>query len=276
MIRYRAVLIAAFTAMLTGLCLAGWGWIKGDGLHWDMPDEGAAIIGGGILSFLSALFFLGALSDFRRARAVRARPEGGFHLSAGAIAAFLEVDRKQDEPNEWRPAFGEMRRGVDISWAGDSLLFGGRLWGFAPERYPSVYAIEMRSVPLPHVAIRYRQLWIDPLKSHSNIHNTHRTFRFPITDESAARALVRHFLGILAAPSAKRGRDKVRRARIGLAIVGALCIVVGGGAFGQMLYAQAQGEILSQGQRALAIGGAVFAILGGPIFLGLAWAFRDK
>lgn len=262
--------------MLSGLCLASWGWVKGDGLHWDMPDQGAAVIGGVILSFLSALFLLGALSDFRRARAVRANPEGGFHVSADVIVAFFEVDRKQDEPNEWRPAFVEKCKGVDISWAEDSLLVGGRLWGFAPEHYPSIFAIEMRASPLPHVAIRFSQLWIDPLKQHNHIYNTRRTYRFPVTDQTAARALVRHFLGVLSAPSINRARRNVRRARIVIAIAGVLCILVGGITFGQAFYAQAQGQHLSEGQRALAIAGGVFAILGGPLFLGMAWILRDK
>jgi hypothetical protein len=274
--RYRATLIVTIMVVLSGLCLASWGWIEGDGLHFDKPDHGAALIGGGILCFLSGLFLLSALSNFRRARAVRTNPEGEFHVPADAMAAFFKADSKQEEPNEWRPPFWEKRKGVDIAWAGDTLLVGGHLWGFAPEHYPSIYGIELHLRPLPHVVVRYSQFWIDPLKSHNYFHNTHRTFRFPVTDQTAARALVRHFLDILATPRLKRSRRNARLARIVMATAGVLCIVVGGYFFGQTLYAQAQGQYLSEGQRALAIAGAVFAIMGGPVFLGMAWILRDK
>jgi hypothetical protein len=274
--RYRATLIGTALIMLLAFCLAGWGWIAGDGLHWDKPDQGAALIGGGIVFFLSALFLSSAVSTYRRASSVRANPEGNFFVPRDAVAAFFEVDREQEEPNEWRPAFGEKRNGVEVSWAGDTLLVGGRLLGFAPEHYPSVYAVELHVRPVPQVIIRYRQFWFNALKSHSDFENTRRTFRFPVTDERAARAMVRHLNGILDAGPTERTRRNSRRVRIVFATAGVLFIVVGGAIFGLALHAQAQGYRLSETERAIAIAATVFAIMGGPLCLGVAWIFRGK
>lgn len=272
--RYRAnLVVVAACCGLAGLAL-GWGWWgPGDPEADTAPHVAAFIIGAiGLLLALPALASSIALNA--RARATRAAPEDCWSAGPAAIAELLDWQRRSGTDNEWRPTASERRRGVEICWAGEHLVVGGHYWRVIPGQYPRILSVWSRAAPPASVTLRYQHVWAHNMSSVPRFIGTEREFRFPAPDDAKARALVRHFSGVLERED--RSRRQRRLGRLANWALGAgscfLALLVFG--FGVAWHDQAHAVFRPTPERVLLIAATSLGVMGAPLLLWVGWLLR--
>ncbi|MGA9581043.1 MAG: hypothetical protein WBR13_03615 [Allosphingosinicella sp.] len=270
--RFQAIHGSALFVTLAGVAAAVWGWVSSNGLE---AERAVAFVIGLVAAVFGSIVWRSAASVRRQVAELRdGRGLGGrWFIRPEAVAEFLDYERQRGVANEWRPSWGERRRGVDVLWGGDNLVVGGTYWRIAPGQYPEIEAVGLDPGPPLTVAVRYRQLWFVTPSSRARSIPTVREFRFPVIDIASARAMVSLFALNLAREAGVDPRKAGRffRGALILAVLFAAAGLVG---LGFAVQDNMAGIRRPDGERAMLIAMVVVAAMGTPAALAIAFLAR--
>lgn len=273
--RFQAVHRSALFVTLAGVAAALWGWVTSNGLEPEYPGRAAAFVGGLVAAGFGSVVWRSAASTRRKVARLRdgTEPGGRWFIRPEAVAEFLEYERQRGVANEWRPSWGERRRGALVLWGGETLAVGGTYWRIAPGQYPAIEAVGLDPGPPLTVAVRYRQLWFVTPSSRMRSIPTIREFRFPVIDIASARAMVSQFERNLAG-TARVDPRRAGRFLWGALILAGLFAAAGLAGLGFAVQDGMAGVRRPDGERAILIAMVVLGALGTPAALAIALLAR--